>query len=155
MSAAKRKTLATQQLKNALGARSTGDQAAALTAALEVINERWAWDGGLQQSLRQKYEELKTLSADARTTPVTTVPKPKAASGLARHNPLGQLNPYELLNEYGRDGLRPLLSGASARLLKQAADVVQTHEPGTKPASRSVKADMVNYIMEYVVGPGY
>lgn len=39
--------------------------------------------------------------------------------------------------------------------LREAVDIVQSHEPNTKPASRSRKADMIDYIVEHVAGPGY
>jgi hypothetical protein len=151
MSATKREALATQQLLSTLGA----DKRAAVTAALEVINERLAWDLGLRQSLSQKYAEIAALAKPTSTADRGPAPTPKPASGLARHSPLTKTNPYELADEWGRDHLRALLEGASQKLLREAVTVVQARAPGTKPVSRSKNADMVDYIMEHVAGPGY
>src|SRR5262249_43356534 len=73
MSATKRKTLATKQLLDALAG---SDQTAAITAALEAVNEQLIWDSAFKRSLHQRYEELTTLSAASRRASLGPAPKP-------------------------------------------------------------------------------
>jgi hypothetical protein len=65
------------------------------------------------------------------------------------------LNAYFLLEEYGRDQLRAVLDRMTQRRLREAVDSVQEREPGTRPASRTRNADMIDYIVEHVAGAGY
>jgi hypothetical protein len=151
MSAARRKTLATQQITNVAGSNQT----LAVTAALEVIAERLAWDPNVQQSLREKYAELLELSQPKPRGSTGSVPKPKGTLGLGEFSSLGKLDPYVLSRNYEPWELRQVLGSATAARLKQAIEVVQEHEPGTAPKNRTKKADMIDYIVEHVVGPGY
>jgi hypothetical protein len=59
------------------------------------------------------------------------------------------------LEEYGADQLRAVLQRSTQRSLREAVDAVQEREPGTRPASRTRNADMIDYIVEHVAGPGY
>lgn len=156
MSATQRKTLATQGILNAISAT---DEKVALTAALEIVNERLVWDRELRQRLSEKYEELQALASTKAGTnrDRTPVPRVTPISGpdLDHYSPYGKLNPYKLLEGYGREQLRAVLKGATPTLLREAVDVVQERNPGTKPVSRSRKADMIDYITEHVAGPGY
>ena len=77
-------------------------------------------------------------------------PQPIKGPDLDRYSPYGRLNPYDLATHFGRGQLRAVLSGATPRRLRDAVDVVQERNPGTKPASRSRKADMIDYIDRYV-----
>jgi len=106
MSATARKTLATKQLVSTLGS----DEKAVVTAALEILNERLSWDTGLLLNLRQRYDELAALN----------IPKPKIVrdemfrvdgSGPSRRATLEKLDPYQLLEDVGRDRLRAALAG--------------------------------------------
>jgi hypothetical protein len=154
MSAAQRKKLATQQLLNTL----TGEnESTATTAALEVINELLASDRSVQQRLQEKYDELTALT-NGRPQPragQTAVPKPIAGVDLDRYSPYGKLDPYQLLAGFGRDQLRAVLKGATPPLLREAVDVVQAREPNAGKVNRAKKADMIDYIVEHVAGPGY
>lgn len=154
LSVTKRKSLATERL---LGAVAGTGKDVVLTAALEAVNERLAWDAAFQRSFQQKVEELGALAPSREGAAAGRVPKPKpaAAAGSARFNPLAKLNPYEMADRYEHSQLRTVLADASQALLREAVDVVQSHEPGTKPVSRNKKADMVDYIMEHVLGPGH
>ncbi len=155
LTASKRKSLATQQLLNTLA----GDnQTAVVVAALEVVNEWATWDGALLERLRQKYEELSTLSNGKSKQPDQNhapAPFPIAGKELGKFNPYGKLDPYELLDEYGRDQLRAVLTRATQRHLREALDIVQSHDPDTKPPSRSRNDAMIDFIVEKVAGPGY
>ncbi len=151
MSATARKTLATKQLVNALGS----DEKAAITAALEVVNERLGWDAQLRQSIQQKYEELAALNVP-KPKVVRTAPMPQVdGSAPARRATLEKLNPYDLLEDVGPRGLRAALDGNTQRRLRSAVDIVQARKPGTKPASRSRNDAMIDYIVEQLAGPGH
>jgi hypothetical protein len=151
MSAARRKTLATQQITDVAGSNRT----LAITAALEVVAERLAWDANVQQSLHQKYAELLALSQPKPRNGVSSMPKPKGLLALGEFNPLGKLDPYLVSRNYEPGELRQVLGYATAASLKVAVAIVQAREPGTAPKSRTKKADMIDYIVEHVVGPGY
>jgi hypothetical protein len=56
---------------------------------------------------------------------------------------------------YGSRQLRAVLTGYSLMKLKEGLEAVQEKTPGTKPASRSKKAAIIDYIVEQVAGPGY
>jgi hypothetical protein len=155
MSAAKRKTMATQQLLSSLAG---DDQTAAITAALEVVNEWLAWDIAFQERLRQKYDELRILTATNTTkkkVELGAAPTPISGRGLDSYSPYGRLDPYQLLNEYGHNQLRAVLQHATQRHLREAVDVVQLHDPDSKPSSRSRNDVMIDFIVEKVAGPGY
>ncbi len=151
LSVTNRKSLATTQLVTTLGANKD----AAITAALEAVNERLAWDTAFQQSLRQKYEELEALAKPKAKQDLGSVPKPINPRGFGEFNPYGKFDPYELLHEYGPNQLRAVLIRGTPRDLREATSIVQTRQPGTKPTSRAKKADMIDYIVEHVAGPGY
>ena len=152
MSAAKRKTMATQQLLSCLAG---DDQAAAITAALEVVNEWLSWDSALRERFRQKYDELRTLTPAKKKVEAGPTPIPIAGRDLDNYTPYGRLDPYQLLDEYGHDQLRAVLQHATQRHLREAVDIVQTHEPDSKPSSRSRNDVMIDFIVEKVAGPGY
>jgi hypothetical protein len=151
MSPTARKTLATKQLVSTLGP----DEKAVVTAALEVVSEHLAWDVGLLRSLREKYEELAAAATRTQKPHLGARPVIRNPSALAGHNPLARTDPYELDAAYEHDQLRSVLASLTQRSLREAVDIVQSREPNTKPASRSLKADMIDYIVEHVAGPGY
>lgn len=154
MSATQRKTLATQQLVDIVGS----NQNAAVTAALEAINERLVWDTALRQRISEKYDELTTLSSASSSKPQVSTgsaPKPVSTTGSARGRTLERLDPYQALEDFGRGQLRAVLTRDTQRRLRTAVEIVQERHPGTKPATKTRIQDMVDYIMEYVVGPGY
>jgi hypothetical protein len=146
-----RKSSATTQLVGALGE----NKEAAITAALEAVNERLAWDTAFQQTMRQKYEDLEALSKPKAKPDLGPVPKPMNPVAFGEYNPYGRFDPYQLLREYGPHQLRAVLVRGTPRDLREAVDLVRAREPSTKPASRTKKADMIDYIVEYVAGPGY
>jgi hypothetical protein len=152
MSASRRKTLATEELLRTL---ETTDQTAALTAVLEAVNDQLNWDTAFRQKVRQRFEELTALSAPKQKVDLGPAPTPISGRGTAGYSGFAKLNPYHLLDEYGRDQLRAVLERMPQRRLREAVDSVQEREPSTRPSSRSRNADMIDYIMEHVAGPGY
>lgn len=156
MTATQRKTLATKQLIDSFGP----NQNAAVTAALETVNERLSWDTALRQRISEKYGELTAVSATSSSRSRTSsgpAPKPLSAggNGPTRSRSFEHLDPYRVLADFGRDNLREMLSRDTQGRLRTAVTIVQERHPGTKPASRSRNADMVDYIVEHVAGPGY
>lgn len=150
MTPSQRKTLATQNIVNSLGA---SDQGKAITAALETISDRLAYDTDIQQSLRQKYGELEALDKKAPKPDLGPEPIPISGSGLEHYNPYAKFDPYVLLHDYGRDQLRAVLLRATSAHLREAVGIVKEHNPGTKPTEGRSNAGMIDYIVEYVVGP--
>jgi hypothetical protein len=151
MSPTARRTLATKQLVTLLGTNAK----LAETAALEVINELMTGDEALGQSLMHRYNELVALAAP-KPKPVA-VPKVKvsAGSGPARRTTVEKLDPYQLVEDVGRDHLRASLAGTTQRRLRSAVDAVITQNPGAKPTNRTQNEAMIDFIVEYVAGPGY
>ena len=148
--------MATERLTNAVAATEKSEKDIAITAALELVSERLAGDAAWQQNFRQRYDELQALVKSKAETARTPVPRPKPASASTpRFHPLAKLNPYDMAERYEHSELRTVLENASQALLREAVDVVQSREPGTRPAGRTKKADMIDYIVEHVIGPGY
>lgn len=152
MSATQRKTLATKQLVSTVGP----NQNAAVTAALEVVNERLVWDTALQQRISEKYGELTAPRSTVRSSrPSGPAPKPVTSGDRpAGIRTVEKLDPYRVLADFGRDRLRAVLERDTQQRLRTAVDAVQERNPGTKPATRTKKDDMVDYIVEHVAGPG-
>jgi len=150
-SATARNSLATQQLVSTLGT----DKKAAVTAALETVNERLAWDRAFEQSLRQRYDELAALATSKPKAAPRSASKPALASGPAQRATLEKLDPYQLLEGFGRDHLRAALADTTQRRLRSAVDVVQARHPTTKLPNRNRNEDMIDYIVTHVAGPGY
>lgn len=147
-----RKTLATEQLMSAL---SSTNKDAALTAALEVVNEWLLGDTEVHHRLQERYAELEALAKPK--TKAAPLPKliPISGPDLDHFNPYATPDPYTLLDWYGREQLRAVITGATLPLLREFVDTVQAREPGTKPASKSKKKDMVDYVVVHVAGPEY
>jgi hypothetical protein len=151
MSPTARRTLATNQLKMSLGS----DEKAAITAALEVVNEWLPSDPTLRQRLVQRYGELVALAAPRPRPAPTPRPKPDVGAGPARRTTLEKLDPYQLFEDVGRERLRAALANTTQKRLRTAVDAVQARNPGTKPASRTVNQDMIDYIVQQLAGSSY
>lgn len=149
ISVAQRKSLATQQLLTSVDGVN---QAVAFTAALEVINEWLASDRSMQARLREKYTELAALAKGPQKADLGPVPTP--LEGRTLSTPYGHLDPYQLLESYGPGQLRAALVRAPQRLLREGVNIVQAREPATKPIGRR-NADLIDFIVEHVAGPGY
>jgi hypothetical protein len=65
-------------------------------------------------------------------------------------NPAAPPDPYFLLELYGPDQLRLALSRYKVAELKPAAAVVQGRNPGTRPADKSRRDPLLDYIVEQV-----
>jgi hypothetical protein len=144
--------LATQRIVSTLAAT---DEKSAVTAALEVVSERLAWDANLQHELRQKYEEIAALVTIRPTPERGPTPTPLAGHGTRRVSGFAKKDPYELLEEFGAVQLRAALGSATKQTLLDAVAIVQAREPNSKPRSKRTNQDLVDFIVEHVAGPGY
>lgn len=154
MTAAQRNKLATQGIAANLGISDEAGQKIAITAALEAVYERLASDTDLRETVRQKYEEIAALSKAKQKPDLGPVPVPIRSGTPEQYNPYGKFDPYKLVWQYGEHQLRAVLLRGTQRDLREAVSIVQAREPGTAPRSRTSNADMVDYIMEHVVGSG-
>ena len=148
----KRKSLATEQLLAALAAT---DKDAAVTAALEVIEEWLVHDAEINRRLRERYAELMALSAPKKSHAHRPELVPISGPELDHFNPYAKPDAYKLLDWYGHKQFRPLMEEMTPPTLRDLVASVQAREPGTKPASRTRKQDMIDYIVEHVAGSGY
>lgn len=153
MTVTQRKNLATERLLKAVEA-SPSDKEKAITAALEAVSERLAWDTELQQSIRQKYNDLRTLGAPKPKEDFGPMPPLIRTPGLNRQTPSHVLDPYEVALDYGRDQLRNVIRRASQPNLRVAAGLVRERNPGKKPSGQSKQA-LIDFIVEHVAGPEY
>lgn len=151
MTPTQRKTLAATTIMQAL---AVSDQALAITAALEAVSERLAWDTALQHSVREKYGDLQTVGTAKPKKDLGPMPPLIRTPGLNRQSPLHVLDPYELALDYGDDQLRNVLSRASGPNLQVAARLVKERNPGKIPSGQS-KPALIDFIVEHVAGPGY
>jgi hypothetical protein len=152
LTVSKRKAIATAQLVDALAA---ADKDTALTAALEILTERLAADTTLSGQLHARYHELEAVRDATRKQPPAPAPVPISGPDLDHFNPYARPDPYKLLDWYGRDQFRAVIVGATVQSLRELVDAVQAREPGARPASRSKKQDMIDYLVEHVAGHGY
>ncbi len=153
MSATQRNKLATQRIITTLGLT---DEKAVVTAALEALHERLAWDVDLKDTVRQKYQEIAALiTATSKKPELGPVPVPIRGVGLDKYTPYGKFDPYQLQWAYGNDQLRAVLVRGTQKDLQEATNIVQERNPGTKPTSKSSNPAMIEYILEHVAGPGY
>lgn len=158
MSATQRNKLATKGILVALGIPVEGEKTAVI-AALEAIHERLAVDAELRETIREKYKEIVALAgglpqhaSNSSASDLGPAPVPIRAGTPEEYNPYGGFDPYVLVWQFGESQLRAVLVRGTQRDLREAVSIVQARTPGTAPRSKLNNADMVDYIMEHVVG---
>jgi hypothetical protein len=157
MSAAQRDKLAKQGIVSAISAT---DEKAAIIAALEAVYERLASDTDLGDSVRQKYREITALPSGThqggtrQKADLGPVPVPIRSGNPEDYNPYGKFDPYQLIWEYGAHQLRAVLARGTQQDLREAVGIVESRNPGAR-APRGKNADMIEYILRHVAGPGY
>ncbi len=158
MSATQRNKLATKGILVALGIPDEGEKAA-VTAVLEAVYERLAADVDLRNTVNEKYQEIASLSGGtpraagrSSTLDLGPAPVPIRAGKPEDYNPYRTFDPYALVWEYGEHQLRAVLVRGTQRDMREAVSIVQAHKPGTAPRNKNNINDMVDYIMEQVVG---
>jgi hypothetical protein len=133
----------------------------ALTAAIaEAALKEAQANPAFADKVRMLYDEM----AQAKKPPTIKTKQPRErprvklqATPIAKvegyiPDPYGPLDPYFMLKIYGEDQLPLALDDHTLDRLKVAADnLMQTH-PGTKPKTKSKKADVIAYIVEIVTG---
>jgi hypothetical protein len=139
---------------------SLEDGALLVTAALEVVADEVGRNGEVARRIREAYQDLLQFSQQAKTTSHPPKPEPVKLIPVGtvderRIKPYGPLDPYLLFDLYGADQLRLALDGYSLVKLKEGMAAVAARNPGTKPKSKAGKAPLIDYIVEYVAGPGY
>jgi hypothetical protein len=139
---------------------SLEDGALLVTAALEVVADEVGRNGEVARRIREAYQDLLQLSQQAKTKSHPPKPEPVKLIPVGtvderRIKPYGPLDPYLLFDLYGADQLRLALDGYSLVKLKEGMAAVAARNPGTKPKSKAGKAPLIDYIVEYVAGPGY
>lgn len=90
-----------------------------------------------------------TRSRQASPT-VELVPRMNVAVPRREANPGAAPDAYYLNELYGIEQLPLALSRYKLAELKLAAELVQQHNPGTKPASKSTRDALIAYIVAYV-----
>ena len=154
---AQRTKTATQGIVSSLGIPDApAHEKAAVMAALEAISERLASDSDLRESVRQKYQEIAVMEAQKpQKADLGPTPIPIRSGTPEQFTPYGTFDPYRLVWQYGEHQLRAVLLRGTQRDLREAVSAVQARKPGTAPRNKASKDAMIDYIMEYVAGPGY
>lgn len=153
MTASQRNKLATQGITTTL---DVTDEKVAVIAVLETVHERLGWDEDLRERIREKYQEIAALTGSARKKEdLGPVPIPIRTGTPEQYAPYAKFDPYKLNYQYGPDQLRAVLVRGTQRDLREATDIVQARNPGTKPASRSRNTAMIEYILDHVAGPNH
>lgn len=98
----------------------------------------------LPPSTKHTRSPLKTLNA--LTLDVQPI---KHVEGFS-FDPSQPIDPYLLYEAYGANQMRQLLEVVPLSNLKQTSTFVEQRNPDTKPKSRSIKAAVIEYIMQYV-----
>jgi hypothetical protein len=145
---------ATQDLRDALRLPTDLNDATILgTALAEAATQEIRRNAAFGQEVRRLYNDISQSRKPAGGT--GTRPKvPSEPLVALRHtgahiDPLAPPNPKTLIYVYGEDKLARALQDFGMDLLKEAADNIQREHPGTKPASRTRKSALVDYIVEY------
>jgi hypothetical protein len=132
-----------------LGLRQPGVAWKRLVGASEVGAREIARNPQFGREVRQVYDEL--MQMQARPAPRTTNLEPLEAIRHTGKNidPYGPPNPQDLIYAYGEDKLGRALQDYTMDRLKMAVETIQREYPGTKPASKTKKSALIDYIVEY------
>lgn len=99
--------------------------------------------GGTRQSMRA----VKPAPSFAQLVPIGPV-------DLTRLTPSGPMDPYAMMQAYGRGQTEGVFSNLGVEELRRSAAIVARANPGSKPASRTRKADLIDYILAHLpAGP--
>jgi hypothetical protein len=71
------------------------------------------------------------------------------SSQVVQINPFAPPDPHEIIDVYGYHQLGRALQDYTLDMLKQTAAKVQAEHPDTKPKSKSSKAAVIDYIVQY------
>ena len=111
------------------------------------------------ERVRKVYQELVNTAGKSKASPRTPRPAQKKSTlrPIARVegydiDPFAALDPYLLYKMYGAEQFPLALDEQTLAGLKQAVEKLMSDNPGTKPKTKSKKADVIDYIVEIVTG---
>lgn len=129
------------------------------TALAEAASTEISHNTAFRERVLSVYQELARASAPVRSNGTTSRAKPSKLQLIVRRHvdarlfgPDRPLDPYLQQYVYEDDQLRTALDRFPATELKQAAAIVEQRNPGTKPANRSQKAALLEYILAQLIG---
>ena len=146
---------ATHRLNDTLRLSASCSDAKLLgTAVAEIVAEESARNPQLASRIRARYDELVSMRGAQRAALRKTEQLPplvliRRDLPYRHSDPSAPPDPKWLTMAYGHDQLARALQDYTLDMLKQTADKVQAEHPGTKPNSRSSKAAVIDYIVEY------
>jgi hypothetical protein len=148
---------ATTQLQEIFGFKNLKALSAAIAEA--AVKEARA-NPAFAERVRTLYQEFAPTKEAATPKGKQPSERPKTklkATPIARvegyiPDPYGPLDPSYMLKIYGPDQLPLALDDHTLDQLKVAADNLMKTHPGTKPKTKSKKADVIAYIVEIVTG---
>jgi hypothetical protein len=145
---------ATQDLRDALRLPSDLSDATILgTALAEAAAQEIRRNAAFGQEVRRLYNDIsqsrKPAGGAGARPKVPSEPLVALRHTGAHIDPLAPPNPKTLIYVYGEDKLPRALQDFGMDLLKEAADNIQREHPGTKPASRTRKSALIEYIVQY------
>ena|SRR5579862_1052646 len=111
----------------------------------------------IAEQVRQVYSALPSTSVRSRTQAdpkksITDFTLIKRVQGFAL-DAAAPINPYLLYEAYGEQQLPGVLDLFSLAKVKEMALFVEEKHPNTKPANKSKKASVIEYIIKYVTMP--
>jgi len=148
---------ATRNLRDALNLPTDlGDAAALGTALAEVAAEESRRNSRFADAVKQRYDEVMRLRAPVpkngtrkqELPPLVPLERSQYSKRVVV-DPFAPPDPHEIIDVYGYHQLGRALQDYTLDMLKQTAAKVQDEHPGTKPRSKSSKAAVIDYIVEY------
>ncbi len=134
------------------------DSKRASAALAEAAVEELLCNPAFAQRVRGWYDELAPAAPKrARTTAGRTQRTPKRELVPLRIVESGEvnisapLNPYLTYEMYGADQFADALREYSLSNLKEAVEIVQERNPGTKPRNKGQKEPIIEYLVQYVM----
>jgi len=148
---------ATRQLRDALNLPTDLTDSAILgTALAEVAVEESRANPALASRIRQRYLDIASLrkptaqnGARRRAEPLPPLVPIRRDTAIRDIDAEKAPDPKFLIYVYGYAQLNRALQDYTLDMLKQTAAKVQDEHPGTKPRSKSSKAAVIDYIVEY------
>jgi hypothetical protein len=145
---------ATQDLRDALHLPTDLSDANILGAALaEAATREIRRNAAFGNEVRRLYDEIsqarKPVGGAGTRRKVPSEPLVALRHTGAHIDPFAPPDPKTLMYVYGEDKLGRALENYTMDLLKEAADNIQREHPGTKPASKTKKSALIDYIVEY------
>lgn len=145
---------ATRELRQELG---LDDVKALSTALAEAAAREVKRNRAFAQEVRAIYQELIQQPSAARPRKeknllpkLVPIVSPESVPRSNVNDIYGPPDPVFLYRLYGKDQLRLALGVFSISLLKEASEKLEQEHPGTKPKSKTRKADIIDYIVETV-----